>query len=232
MKRFLTFILPLVFLVSCTSAPKQQNYPASMQLHMQAAKHWELMAKKFAEEVAQSLQERQGTLSKEYSLKGDFGHSIGANSSQPMFSGYYGPIYIDKRDMSPFGKAFRNMLITEFCNHDLEVVDSPENAYSVGWGCQKVYHHADRNSIFPGIPLFVGATIGYLIVGGDLDHKIPNCEVVISMSLHIDNKIILRKTGIKYINKKDMSHYSNLSHPVGGDHIDNSGKSSYKIVSK
>ena len=73
MKKILFFILPLTFFISCTSAPKQSNYPPSFQPHLQSARHWNLMARSFSKQVAEVLKDRQSPLIAESSQHGDFG---------------------------------------------------------------------------------------------------------------------------------------------------------------
>jgi hypothetical protein len=227
MKKLLILISFAVFFVSCTSAPKQQNYPPMLQKHMQAAWHWSLLARSFSKQVADALQGMRGPLVSSASLHGDFGHSYGDDESgnqgesmdvvsrQVLYSGR-GPVYIDKRDKSVFGKAFRSMLITELWKHGIEVVDNPEYAYYLGWECQKIYHGNDRRDIFPGIPLLVGATAGYLIFGGDCNFKKPHWEVMIALDLLFENNRLLRRAGINYVNDEDIGRYGNISGPVAG----------------
>lgn len=191
MKKNLLLVLPLIFFVSCASAPKQTNYEPMLQKHMQAARHWNLLAQDFSNKVSEVLTNRQAT---------QIAESVFGN----------GPVYIDERDQSTFGRAFRTMLITELFKYDIEVTDNPESAYLISWGCQKIYHENDRYSIFSGLPMFVLETVEYLLVGGDLNPKKPHWEVMITLNLHDKENQLLRKTGIKYINNEDSWHYSNI----------------------
>lgn len=191
MKKFLILVLPLIFFVSCASAPKQTNYGPMLQKHMQAARHWNLLAQSFSNKVSEVLKNRQAT---------QIAESVFGN----------GAVYLDKRDKSVFGKAFRTMLITELSKHDIEVADNPEGAYLISWGCQKIYHENDRCSIFPGIPMLIVETVKYLLVGGDFNPKKPHCEVMITLNLYAKENQLLRQTGIKYVNNEDSWHYSNI----------------------
>lgn len=231
MKKLLLVILALIFFVSCSSAPKQFYYPSALQQHMQAAIHWTPMAKKFSMQVAEFLKSKQSPSLAKYSQKGDFGHSLGPNSSQIMFSDYYG-VYLDKRDQSAFGKAFRKMLLTELWERDIEVVDRPEHAYTISWGCQKIYYENYRSDIFPGIPMFVGASVGYALFGGDINPKKPNWEVMITLNLQAEENLLLRDTEIKYVSSEDISKYSNITDPLIKEHDNKPVLSNYVVVSK
>jgi len=190
-KKNLLLVLPLIFFVSCASAPKQTNYEPMLQKHMQAARHWNLLAQDFSNKVSEVLKNRQAT---------QIAESVFGN----------GPVYIDERDQSTFGKAFRTMLITELFKYDIEVTDNPESAYLISWGCQKIYHENDRNDIFPGIPMLIGSAVAYILVGGDCNVEKPHWEVMITLNLHDKENQLLRKTGIKYVNNEDSWHYSNI----------------------
>ena len=191
MKKNLLLVLPLIFFVSCASAPKQTNYEPMLQKHMQAARHWNLLAQDFSNKVSEVLKNRQAT---------QIAESVFGN----------GPVYIDERDQSTFGKAFRTMLITELFKYDIEVTDNPESAYLISWGCQKIYHENDRCSVFPGIPMLIVETVAYILVGGDCNVEKPHWEVMITLNLHDKENQLLRKTGIKYVNNEDSWHYSNI----------------------
>ena len=195
MKKYLIFILPLIFFISCTSAPKQSNYPPMLQQHMQAARHWNLLAESFSKQVAEVLKDKQSPLIAESSLKG------------------HGPVYLDKRDQSVFGKAFRTMLITELWKYDIEIVDNSEDAYSINWGCQKIYHENDRDYIFPGVPMFIGEAVAYILVGGECNFKKPHWEVMITLNLHTVKNQLFRQTGINYVNGEDSWQYSDIPDP-------------------
>lgn len=193
MKKFLVFILPLIFFISCSSAPKQSNYALTLQPKMQAARHWHLLAQNFSIKVAEVLKDKQSFSIAESSLTGHV------------------PVYIDKRDQSVFGKAFRTMLITELWKYDIEIVDNPESAYSISWGSQKIYHKSDRYDIFPGLPMFIGEAVAYVLVGGDHNPGKPHWEVMITLNLHTKENQLLRQTGIKYVNDEDIRHYDDIA---------------------
>jgi hypothetical protein len=207
----------LVFLVGCAQVPRQATYPYTFQQQMQAAHHWEVLARKVVEEVA--------------SLRGAPGSLIE-------------PVYIRSNDRSAFGQAFRGFLITELTKQRIFVSPFPETCeiavspsqhdrVKICWDVQLVWHQADRNK--PPLPfqytlltalgfglaeawneLSTGAAgaVTAFSLGPLLDFglglrtgPLPHSEAIITTAITDRGAMLSHKSNIFYINDGDWQHY-------------------------
>jgi hypothetical protein len=201
-------VLFVVLLTACAQVPKPSTYPYSFQQKMQAAHHWDVLAKEVAAGVTASL--RGGTVS-----SGD-------------------AVYVQSDDRSPFGRAFRTFLITELTKQGIPVSVNPDTPLQIDWAVQLVAHGANR--INPPLPLaftaLAGLTYGVSIawdkldaieaggvtagvvgplldflVGTDSFAPLPHSEVIITTMITRTGAILARNTAPFYINDEDRQHY-------------------------
>ncbi len=197
----------LVLLAGCASVPRPSTYPYTSQPQMQAAHHWNVLAKQVAGELA-------------VGLKGGPVPSIES-------------VYVQSDDRSPFGKAFRSFLITELTKQGVSVSYNRDNPLKIDWAVQLVVHNADR--IKPPFPLAntLLAAMGYGVgiawdklnseaagavtagaLGPLLDFwlgtetgPLPHSEVIITTMITQRGAMLSRNSNAFYINDQDRQHY-------------------------
>jgi hypothetical protein len=162
-------------------------YPYTLQQHMQAAHHWQVLATQAVEELV---------------AKGEPGPSRE-------------PVYIQRDESedcvqrpyrTPFDRAFRGFLITELAKQGIPVSLNPENPLRICWDVQLVVHNADRIN-----PLSFGV-LGELapppdIWQGTAGRPLPHSEVIITTTTTNRGEILSRNSNIFYINDQDWQHY-------------------------
>jgi len=163
-------------------------------------------------------------------------------------------VYIQTKDASPFGKVFRNLLITELIKLDYIISKTPENSLVIDWTIDEVYHRSNRSA--SGVPgsksamillgaglykIFDNSTAGALISTGialDLaDNYFSNIEavshneIIISLSVSKNSFILAQQSGIYYVNDEDAWHYSKNEdawHYYYDDYVWHDGKTYYR----
>lgn len=136
----------LVLVTGCAQVPRPSTYPYTEQQQMQAAHHWRVLASQVVGELI---------------TRGELGSSIE-------------PVYIQNKDQSPFGQAFRSFLKTELTKQgipvspyendrdtrqlpelceprDIPILPYQNYPLKICWHVQLVTHQADR--IKPSLPL-------------------------------------------------------------------------------
>lgn len=234
MKKILYLGLCSLFFFSCSQAPRAVNHEFLYQKNLKAAQHWQILAKDFAEQTAEALQ--QVPLS---ANTPGFGHITEEDLNDTANSGSLGKpyIFIQTNDRSSFGKAFRNELITEFTNLGYNISYDSKDAIAVRWGVQKIHHKADRNA--SSVPLAksavatlgygvykvidTGSTLGGIITGfaflDVLEHfnpslfgqNVPHDEIILTVSVSKDGLLFARQSGTYYISGEDKRHYHNIA---------------------
>lgn len=247
---YLIILLSIFFIISCSSVPKPVSHKFTTQKKLEATHHWQILAKDFAEQFA--LIVKDDNVAGNFASPIQFGHAVGnepTDSQSPSLSvGNYPYIYIQTNDVSAFGKAFRNNLITELIGLGYHIAYSPhESAAILRWSVQKVYHNANRiASGFPGSKTLAVA-LGYGVYkvfdhnsadeiwgwlagaavldladngGGIVSPSIvPPTEIILTITLSKDTIIHARKSQSYYVNAEDFNHYANIP--------DYSGQESY-----
>jgi hypothetical protein len=176
----------LVLLVGCAQfaqVPKPSTYPYTLQQHMQAAHHWDVLARQVANEVAAII--RDGPLS----------------STEPVH-------VRNHDDRSPFDEAFRGFLITELIEQGvwvpLQGVNSGsvlrDNHLEINWDMQLVVHNAYRtNPLSFGLSQDVGQ--------GTHDGPLPHSEAIITVTTTYRGTILSRNSNVFYLNDADLQQY-------------------------
>lgn len=238
------FCLCCLFVTSCSSTPKPATFQFSFQKKMQAAHHWEILAKDFSTQVTVAMQRQSSDMLN----SPGFGHATETETEPSEIKNEKAPqlhnlpyVYIQNNDRSIFGKTFRSQLITELVNLGYSISTTPKNALTVNWSVNKIYHRANRTaSATPGsttIMTAIGAGIYKLWdsnpvfpaamgTAAALDlidnfgrfstfNSVPHSEINITFSVSKNGLILSRQSGTYYINDKDSRHYSNIPDYAG-----------------
>ncbi len=193
-----------------SQAPIATTYEYTTQQKMQAAHHWNVLAKDVASRLKEHIDKSSAA-----------GRTINVISDNKI----------------PFDNAFEDLLITQMVNNGLDIRDNNHGKLKLKFNTQ-VINHNDRGFIRPAqnthtklallatgvwaaINIAHNATsatdsliaVGVLGTGMGLDAtvgnitSISNKEVIINVSLMDGDKYVMRKTGIYYINEPDDTHY-------------------------
>ncbi len=204
-KHMLMILLPVLLLaLGCSKTPVPSSYPYSTQKQMQAAEHWQILAK-------------------------DIGNDISLLTGSENFISQ--PLSVTTYDNSPFSQAFRSLLTTELVNSGIRLTNS-SGGYELYWSVQQVSHQTSRShtKVPPGTYLGMSA-LGYgvyklwtdstqfaefLAVGAGaealrglayLDTKLPHNEIIININIQKEDELVYRFSNIYYINDLDTGHY-------------------------
>jgi hypothetical protein len=200
-------VLCMLLLTACAQVPRPSTYPYSVQQQMQAAHHWEVLARQVVGELIANV--RAGYVSERE------------------------PVYIQNRDRSPFGRAFHTFLRTELNKQNIAVSDDVNNPLQIKWTVQPVVHHADRikppfpleSTLFGGLAYALGqawdklsleqagavTAFGVLplldLWRGTYTGPLPHSEVIITTEIENRAAFLRRNSNIFYINDQDRQHY-------------------------
>jgi len=207
-------ITALITLAGCmTQTPVPVTYKYSTQQKMQAAHHWDILAKDVASQTQQTLVRagRQGE-----------------------------PVYVEFVN-SPYGQGFRDFLMTGLVNGGLNILtDQREASLIVRYKAQLLYHIENRWTRLPpgfitasatvlagGVMVLreafeygssaaqagtaIGVGIGAAAIADALSGRftkgLPHSEVILTTSLIDGDIYLMRKTDIYYINDVDFQQY-------------------------
>ena len=191
--------------------PVPNAFQLSTQQKMQAAHHWKLLAEDVAHLIAEKIDgSYQGTLI---------------------------PIYVAPSGITPFEKAFHDLLLTSLVEIGLDVSNRPEGNRQLSFDIQVITHHHKilrsgaivYESLAPGFFVQRGAPAEAEILarGAELNaeaeviqHRaelnaeareytveLPKNEIIVTTSLMFSGKYIMRNSSIYYINDPDWSQY-------------------------
>ena len=203
----------IFFLSGCaymhSQVPKPATYPLTYQQKMQAAEHWDVLARDVAAQTALLLNTQDTNL----------------------FSGY--GVYVEPQP-GVFGKAFTNMLIGHLVSSGIRVVRKRESCPVLRFETQLIKHRTCRferpppgafTALATGIFVLRHITWGTLTflgipgaalldVGIGHPAALPHHEVLITTSLTDKNdRYLLCNTNLYYINDPDWWHYPNEDIP-------------------
>jgi hypothetical protein len=177
---------------------------------MQAAHHWDVLAKDVAKEVKVKL---------------------ALQEKDPALSGKR--IYVEPHKTSLFGEVFDTLLTTQLFKQNIKLAESESDSLKLKYKIQVVKHRAERftSPVYPGETLLLTAlgsgvykaivdnnwTLGAFATAGaveaindiEFEWGIPHYEIVITTQLtKPKGTIIYRESNIYYINDADSWHYS------------------------
>jgi|GEM_PF-3093154 len=206
-------LICLSFLViACSQAPVPVSQPYGFQDKMEAAKHWQIVAR----DVSNDISEMFVMLDEQYQ------QSIHDQR-----------VHIMTRDTSSFSQALESFMVTDLTHQGVRVTNNPEDAYQVYWSVQSVTHDASRSftKAPPGTYVALGAlgygvykifrdstdfaravTAGAVVeVGRGLAHfyrkELPHNEIIVNLTIQHGDDIVYRLSNIYYINDPDIDHY-------------------------
>ena len=211
MRNFL-FLTALLLLISgCGRIPEPVGYTYTTQEKMQAAHHWNVLAKDLSNRINNELI-RSDFLNTSIFVKVTCG-----DDSAPC----------PKGTTSEFNEGFRDLLITELVNFGIPTSAVPDQeAITVDYKVQLVRHSTHRlRTVQPGIITALTAAVAVLrnatpevialAVAGGADYvnsayaKKTDVEAIITTSMVFRNKYFFRSSDIYYINNADYHHYQN-----------------------
>lgn len=236
MKKIFCVSLFSLFFFSCSQAPLSINNQLLYQKNLQAAQHWQILARDFANQTGTLFE--QGMFN--FADNSGMGHVTEEEINTSAKTGSLGTpyIYIQTNDLSSFGKAFRNELINEFTNMGYNIAYDPNDAITIRWSVNKIHHNTSRHA--NSVPLTksamavlgygvyklidTGPALGAVVTGAAfLDvlenlgpstffgKNVPHDEIVLTLSVSKDGYLLARQSGTYYINGADTGHYSNIA---------------------
>lgn len=203
--RFIIFFTALVFsisMLSCASAPRENSHLISWQKKIQAANHWEKLAKDIAKDVTCATQ--GGATIAPTSQSTGFGHAVPDAS---------GTVFVQDNDRSPFGNAIRTLVSQALLDNGIQITQNKESALVLDWEVQPITTSADRCNK-PGLPELLLVDLPWnLLLGEGENFCVPHSEVIITFLLKNDGVGIMRKSRVFYINRNDVGLYWDTANP-------------------
>lgn len=202
MKAFL--LCAVFFMTSCASIPMQETYALSVEKRLQASENWKVLAKQISEEVEEVLEKQSDAAN---------GTHLSTNLKKENENHYLGPVLISDTDRSPFGRAMRTIITTEFIKHKVAMTKEAIVPFRLDWLVQPVVHTAERKNS-PSILyiLFVGVPQAIFLGEADFGFQSkPHTELIITFRLKKYDVDIFRQTHIYSINDADIEHYWDIS---------------------
>lgn len=210
--RSIIFLTTVLFVVSaCGRIPEPAGYPYTTQEKMQAAHHWNVLAKDLSNRINNEL------------IRSDF---LNTSIFVKATCGDDG-IPCSKGTTSEFNEGFRDLLITELVNYGIPTSAVPDQeSITVNYKVQVVRHNTNRlRTVQPGLltalttavavirnatPEFVAisAAAGADFINSSYAKK-TDIEAIITTSMVFRNKYFFRSSDIYYINDADYHHYQN-----------------------
>jgi hypothetical protein len=200
--RFVAALLCFPLFAGCSQLagmPSAEPFPDASLRKAKSAEHWNVIA-------------------------GDVAVQTAGLRSRPELQGK--PLYVSPSgDSSDFSRGFQSMLISKLVNGGMNVATRPEGAVQVTYEAQVVRHLAGQGDYQPGSVaalaggIFVAREIAIgsasstakafgvtaLIAGADLLvahaklHSATNTEVIVTTSVIDNNKYLMRKTDVYYV---------------------------------
>jgi hypothetical protein len=184
-------------------APIAENYPHSMQKHLQASKHWQIVAEDTSNQIYQFIQAKKLANQTFY---------IQANSERTVFT-----------------KAFHDFIITSLVAKQVKVSREKANSTVVEYKVQPVKFNSYRSTLVPEKLKWTSLVAGVLVVravGDWIDQEsfttplaiagaadavsangAPSLELIITTSIAKNNIYLLRNSDIYYANATDIELY-------------------------
>jgi len=195
------FLGLLLWIVSCTQVPYPVTYPFAKQEKMQAAQHWDVLAKDVAEQI-----------------------KIARNGNSKV---KHMPVFVQPVDETPFGKIFHSLVTSRLVQNGVTVSPYENDALHLEYEA-RILQHSNRDIKSPAL-LYTAVGLG-ITVSRSVDSKdlwdlafpigliadgirsstaggISNEEVIISLALKHNDTFIIHRSDIYYINKSDGWHY-------------------------
>ena len=200
--RFVAALLCFPLVAGCSQLagmPSAEPFPDASLRKAKSAEHWNVIA-------------------------GDVASQTAGLRNRPELQGK--PLYVSPSgDNSDFSRGFQSMLISKLVNGGMNVATRPEGALQVTYEAQVVRHLAGQGDYQPGTvaalaggilvarEIAIGSAsstakavgVSALIAGADLLvahaklHSATNTEVIVTTSLIDNNRYLMRKTDVYYV---------------------------------
>lgn len=200
--RFVAALLCFPLVAGCSQLagmPSAEPFPDASLRKAKSAEHWNVIA-------------------------GDVASQTAGLRNRPELQGK--PLYVSPSvDNSDFSRGFQSMLISKLVNGGMNVATRPEGALQVTYEAQVVRHLAGQGDYQPGTvaalaggilvarEIAIGSAsstakavgVTALIAGADLLvahaklHSATNTEVIVTTSLIDNNRYLMRKTDVYYV---------------------------------
>jgi hypothetical protein len=184
-------------------APVAENYPHSMQKHVQASKHWQIIAEDTANDIEQMLANKKM-----------------ANKS----------VYLHlQSEKTVFANTFHEFLVTSLVKKQVTVTKDMSNGLAVNYKIQPIVFNSYRSTLLPSKAKWTSLVAGILVlrgigdlideedittplaIAGGVDaynaDSAPSVELVITTSVLKSNVFVARNSNIYYANKTDIELY-------------------------
>jgi hypothetical protein len=184
------FFCAVLFLVAgCAELPRPATFPLTSQEQFQSATHWQ----RIAQRTILRLQNEVDLL-------------------KPDSAGSRPRIHVQTSDESPFGRAFRNYLITELINANFLLADD-DAPILISWGLQLVPRDPVR--LKPqGFPEFVAEAVWEFFSGArwtTRGHLVSHTELILTTRIAVGEDspehTVRSYSDTFYINDGDWNNY-------------------------
>jgi hypothetical protein len=165
-----------------TPVPVPSAYPMSEQQKMQAVHHWRVLARNAADTINATM------------IK--------------TFPEFQEPIYVAPAGITPFDKAFHDLLITSLVEKGVVVSHNYQNPLVLSFDTQIISHIRASD-----------ANLGF-------KNQLPDKEVMVTLSLMYKGSYMMRYSSIYYIDNPEWWHYTQKAQ------VGNPGVAVYTLVDK
>ncbi len=209
MRIYILVILSLFLSVSCSRIPEPAGFEYSSQSKLQAAHHWDVLAKDIAYQINNELLKDNFLDTSVYVQK-----TCGSDDAP-----------CKQNVTTQFDEAFHDLLVTELVHLGIPVNVRPQwGTITVNYKVQTVYHQTDRlRTLAPGTitgltaavvvlrnapsEILAIATAGAVDLANSMYVRQGHYEVIITTSMVNMKQYLFRSSNIYYINDKDFWHY-------------------------
>lgn len=191
----LTMLMLIAFFAGCTRShvPVPEKPTAYSQEKMQAAEHWRDIAVDIADKIRDALVERSDLTMK--------------------------PLYVAQPDSRPFMLAFHQLVKSELVSRAVQVSERLEqDTVLVEYDVLTVRHNSPPRTVYSPIADLGGAVAGIFTGSASTSDN----EVVVNVRMAHDNRYVVHRSFIRYINDADWAHYLNtesLNPGSGGNRV-------------
>lgn len=214
--RYLCIIAAVAVLASCARIPEPTGFQYSTQKKMQAAHHWNVLARDLANKINNEL------IRSDFLDTAIFVKTTCGDDATPC----------EALETTQFNEGFRELLITELVNFGIPTsAVADREAITVNYKVQTLRHRAQRlRTLQPGtltaltaaVSVFRNATSEALaiVLAGAADYgnsayaATSDLEAIITTSMVFKKRYFFRSSDIYYINGADYHHYRKNDTPA------------------
>ena len=191
-----------------SQVPVPNAYRLSTQQKMQAVHHWKLLAEDVAHQIKKNIED---------------GYH---DTLTPM------SIYVAPSGITPFEKAFHDLLVTSLVATGMDVSNQPKGNLQLSFDIQVVTHK--RKILRTGTGVYKSLAPGFFVrrdipfygpkkrtveaemfvhsaelnaESGEYTIELPENEIMVTSSLMFHGRYMMRNSSIYYINDPEWSHY-------------------------